>query len=172
MMALYHSAYEAIAKSIWASLKGGYEPACLVSLMGGSRETDNQRLNNAERHGQAGMILGFLERMPRPEQAIAWLTYGKDALPAGMKIEMASAVTPALTARFGSGAGTQKVLAMLTLRSCGYRGFGVRRVALQSGMGWKDIDSLAKRVDGVIDQLRIRVHADVEDGFRLRGWID
>lgn len=171
-MALYRSVYEAIGKSLFVALRDGYVLPSMGSLLQGSKATDESRLSILEMHGQAGLVLAQIERLPQGEQAMAWLVYGKDALPRNNCVEMAGAMVPTLLARMQGGTYGRRVLAMLVLRSCGYRGFGVRRIAAQCSMGWKDIDSLARRVNVVADQMKAFVQAEVEERFRERGWIE
>jgi hypothetical protein len=167
---LYRSAHEAIAVSLRAAIRNGYVVPSMAGLLSGSRDTSG-RLNTMEMHGQAGLVLAQIERLPAGPQAAAWLTYGKDILPRMAHLEMASALVPTITTACKGESFSQRMIAMLVLRACGYRGYGVRRVAQSCSAGWKDVDNLRHRVDKAMSSVRERMQEDVESLFRERGWI-
>jgi hypothetical protein len=171
MEALYRSVHEAVTKSLSIAMRNGYVLPSMGGLLKGSRATDDSRLTILEMHGQAGLILGQLEKLPIGEQAVAWLVYGKEAMPNDAKVEMAAALVPDIVARLPTGVFARRTIAMLVLKSCGYRGYGVRRVALQSSQGWKDVDALYRQVDKVCESLRAMTQGEVERQFREKGWV-
>lgn len=171
MEALYRSVHEAITKSLSIAMRNGYVLPSMGGLLKGSRSTDDSRLTILELHGQAGLILGQIEKLPMGEQAMAWLIYGKDVMPRDAKVEIAAALVPTVVARMTSGMFARRTIAMLVLRSCGYRGYGVRRISAQCSQGWKDVDALARQVDKACDGIRAVTQDEIERSFRERGWV-
>lgn len=168
--AAYRSVHEAIVKSLAIALRNGYVVPSMANVLSGSRET-SERLNILEMHGQAGLVLAQIERLATGPQAMAWLTYGRDVLPRSAHVEMAAALVPAMTARCAGESFGRRTMAMLVLRACGYRGYGVRKIARSCSIGWKDVDNLSHRVDKAVSDIRGGMQEAVEGAFREKGWI-
>ncbi len=167
---IYRSVHEAVSVSMSIALRDGYVVPSMVEVMSGSRDTSS-RLSIMERHGQAAVILAQIERLPADEQAMAWLLYAKNVLPKKAQVEMAAAVVPRVMARCAGAAYGKLPVAMLVLRSCQYRGYGIRKIAKACSLGWKDVDALSHRVDKAVTEVRHSVHDAVEGVFREKGWV-